>query len=55
MKRRAPLYYAADDGQDALFLLDAKGQVEYVHSDLVSAKKQSAPDPRPRSAAGRAP
>lgn len=55
MKRRAPLYYAADDGQDALFLLDAKGQVEYVHSDLVSAKKQSAPDPGPRSAAGRAP
>ena len=46
MTRRAPYYYASEDGQDALFLLDTHGVVEYVHSDLVSAKK--APDPGPR-------
>lgn len=40
LTRRAPFYYASDDGQDALFLLDASGNVEYVHSDLVSAKRQ---------------
>jgi hypothetical protein len=40
LSRRGPWYYASDEGQDALFLLGAKGNVEYVHSDLVSAKKQ---------------
>ena len=40
MTRRAPWYYASDDGQDAVFLLNSSGAVEYVHSDLVSAKKQ---------------
>lgn len=41
MTRRAPWYYASEDGQDALFLRDARGRVEYVHADLVSAKKQN--------------
>ncbi len=45
MTRRAPWYYASEEGQDAVFLLDAKGEVEYVHSGLVSAKKQPAPRP----------
>lgn len=53
LTRRAPFYYAAEDGQDALFLLDAHGAVEYMHSDLVSAKKQPVQDdgrglPQPR-------
>lgn len=47
LTRRAPWYYASEDGQDAVFLLDAKGEVEYVHSDLVSAKKQREQKPRP--------
>lgn len=46
LTRRAPWYYASEDGQDAVFLLDKKGEVEYVHSDLVSARKQRTPDPR---------
>lgn len=40
LTRRAPFYYASDDGQDALFVRDEKGNVEYAHSDLISAKRQ---------------
>lgn len=47
LTRRAPWYYASEDGQDALFVLDEKGGVEYAHSDLVSAKKQKPQSPGP--------
>lgn len=43
LTRRAPWYYAAADGQDVVFLLDEKGNVEYMHSDLVSARKSGPP------------
>lgn len=49
--RRAPWYYASEDGQDALFLLDKSGKVAYVHSDLMSAKKHSPTTPIQRPAA----
>lgn len=51
--RRAPWYYASEDGQDALFLLDKSGRVEYVHSDLMTAKKYSPATPLQRPAGAR--
>jgi hypothetical protein len=50
LTRRAPFYYASEDGQDALFLLDKSGRVSYVHSDLMTAKKHAPATPAQRPA-----
>lgn len=50
LTRRAPFYYASEDGQDALFLLDPSGRVSYVHSDLMTAKKHAPATPVQRPA-----